>query len=169
MQTIKETLIDEMKQYFDGDTKRINHASKVLDYAEQIHEIEKGDELVITAAAILHDIGIKVAEAKHGSSAGIYQQIEGPPIARKILEKYDIPTSKIIHICDIISDHHFAIKMDSTEFKIVYDADWLVNLPDIYENTETEKLQHIINKTFKTETGKNIAFETYIKIKTRNH
>ena len=45
---------------------------------------------VVRAAAVLHDIGIREAERKHGSSAGKYQEVEGPPIARRILEKLSV-------------------------------------------------------------------------------
>jgi len=38
----------------------------------------------VIPASILHDVGIKAAEEKHGSSAGHFQELEGPEIARKI-------------------------------------------------------------------------------------
>ena len=82
---MKDKLIQKMKDVFGDDQKRINHALAVLKYAEQIHSAEGGDLIVITAAAILHDIGIHQAEQKYGSPAGKYQEIEGPPIAEKIL------------------------------------------------------------------------------------
>ena len=86
--TICDKLIDEMKGVFGGDTRRIEHALAVLDFAERIYAIEGGDALVIKAAAILHDIGILEAERKYNSSAGKYQEIEGPSIADGILKKY---------------------------------------------------------------------------------
>ena len=42
---------------------------------------------MVISAAILHDIGIHKAEEKYKSSAGNYQEIEGPPIAKAIMEK----------------------------------------------------------------------------------
>jgi HD superfamily phosphodiesterase len=80
-------LTDEKKKVFGTDKRRIEHALTVLDYAERIRTVGGGDALVVRAAAILHDIGIHEAERKYGSSAGKYQQIEGPPIAEKILRK----------------------------------------------------------------------------------
>ena len=81
----KEHLIVAMKNIFSDDKKRISHALSVLEYAEYLHGIEGGDPNVVVAAAVLHDIGIREAERKYGSSAGIYQEIEGPPIARGIM------------------------------------------------------------------------------------
>jgi len=56
---LRDRLIEEMKKVFGADQKRIGHALSVLDYARQIQEVEGGDPLIVKAAAILHDIGIK--------------------------------------------------------------------------------------------------------------
>ena len=41
----------------------------------------------LETAAYVHDIGIKISEEKYNSSAGKYQEIEGPPIAEEMLTK----------------------------------------------------------------------------------
>ena len=51
--SFKEELLAAMRAYFGPDTKRINHAHKVLGYAEQILAKEAGDREIVTAAAIL--------------------------------------------------------------------------------------------------------------------
>ena len=43
--------------------------------------------LILETAAYVHDIGIKISEEKYNSSAGKYQEIEGPPIAEEMLTK----------------------------------------------------------------------------------
>ena len=126
---LRTQLITEMKKVFKEDSKRIEHALAVLDYAEQIRLAQGGDLLIVQAAAILHDIGILEAEEKYSSAAGKYQEIEGPPIARKILAKYGLGTAAIQHICEIIANHHSAKDIDTIEFRIIWDADWLVNIP----------------------------------------
>ena len=95
----------------------------MLKYAEQIQAAEGGDPLVVKAAAILHDIGILQAEQKHGSSAGKYQEAEGPGIAKDILGKHDVAEGLIEHICKIIANHHSDKDIDTPEFRIVWDAD----------------------------------------------
>ncbi|MHC4157808.1 MAG: HD domain-containing protein [Planctomycetota bacterium] len=163
---IRDKLIDEMKKVFGADQKRINHALTVLDYAEKLQIIEGGDPLIVKAAAILHDIGIHAAETKHGSSSGRYQEIEGPPIARAILQNYDLSDETIDHICKIIANHHSAKDIDTIEFKIVFDADSLVNIPEDFAGAGREKLRQIIDKIFKTCKGRQIAVESFIKTKT---
>ena len=160
---VRQKLIDEMKKVFGSDQKRIEHALAVLNYAEQIQAVEGGDPLVVKAAAILHDIGIHEAERKYGSPAGKYQEIEGPPIAEEILKRHDIPDETIEHISKIIANHHSARDIDTTEFRIVWDADWLVNIPADFPDAGKEKLQGIVDKTFKTGKGRQIATESFLK------
>jgi putative nucleotidyltransferase with HDIG domain len=159
---IRDKLIDRMRKVFGHDRKRIEHALAVLNYAEQIQAAEGGDPLVVKAAAILHDIGIQEAERKYNSSAGKYQEIEGPPIAKQILRNYELPDEVIEHICAIIANHHSAKDIDTLEFRCVWDADWLVNIPEEFPDVDKAKLQQIIDKVFKTETGRRIAVQTLL-------
>ncbi|MFC1737453.1 HD domain-containing protein [Planctomycetota bacterium] len=160
---MRERLIREMKNVFGNDQKRIDHALTVLNYAEQIQAADTGDPLVVKAAAILHDIGIHEAERKYNSSAGKYQEIEGPPIARKILAKYDLDETVIEHVCKIIANHHSAKGIDTLEFRILWEADRLVNIPEELSGASKEKLKEIIDKTFKTAKGHQIATELFIE------
>jgi putative nucleotidyltransferase with HDIG domain len=154
---VRDRLIDEMKRTFGQDRRRIEHALSVLDYAEQIQATEGGDPLVVKAAAILHDIGILEAGRKYGSSAGKYQEIEGPAIAKKILERCEVPAEAAEHICKIVANHHSAKGIDTLEFRIVWDADWLVNLEADLADADGQERQRVIDKTFKTRKGHELA------------
>jgi hypothetical protein len=160
---LRNKLIDEMKKVFGLDTRRINHALSVLDFSEKIQAIEGGDALIVRAAAIFHDIGIHEAERKYGSSAGKYQEIEGPPIAEKILKENALPAQAIEHISKIIANHHSAKDIDTKEFRIIWDVDNIVNLREELTEKSRDQIQHIIDKRFKTKTGYKIAKELLIK------
>lgn len=160
---MRNRLIDDMKNIFGDDQKRIAHSLAVLGYAEQIQTAEGGDPLVVKASAILHDIGIQQAELKYGSSAGKYQEIEGPPIAREILSKNEMDKAITEHICKIIANHHSAKGKNTLEFEIVWDADWLVNIPVEFPDAGREKLQNLIDKVFKTDTGRQIAIKLFLE------
>jgi HD superfamily phosphodiesterase len=162
MEYSAEKLIGEMIDYFGDDKKRINHALNVLDYARKIHKSEGGDLMIVEAAAILHDIGIPESELKYNSSAGNYQEIEGPPIANGILKEFEISSEDIFHICRIIANNHSDKDIDTIEFRIIWDADWLVNIPDERNLEDKERLEHEIEKLFKTETGKIIAKKRFL-------
>lgn len=163
---IKASLIARMKSVFGDDCRRIDHAMAVLGYAESILDDSPGVcGLVVRAAAILHDIGIPAAERKHGSSSGKYQEIEGPPIAREILKSMNIDAGAIDHICLIVANHHSARDIDTPEFRIIWDADWLVNIPDEYDTSDSKSISELINlkKVFKTPTGRTIANELFLR------
>ena len=160
---MRDRLIYEMKKVFGDDQKRIDHALAVLGYAEKIQAQEGGDPFIVRAAAILHDIGIHEAQRKHGSSVGKYQEIEGPRIAEEILKRYDLEAETIDHICKIIANHHTLNDFDTTEFRIILDADRLVNIPEDFPDASEEKLQKIINDKFKTHEGYNIARKLFLK------
>lgn len=163
MSGTKEVLLAAMETYFDGDTRRINHARKVTEYAEQLWRQEGGDYQIVIGAAVLHDIGIHQAEKKYGSSSGKYQEIEGPPIARQILSGLGFEPGQIETICEIIAHHHSPGKITTKDFTIVYDADWLVNLKDEYDIRDPNKLNSIIDNVFLTHSGKALAREIYLQ------
>lgn len=155
-------LVVRMKEVFGSDQRRIDHALSVLDRAETIHEAEGGDPLIIRSAAILHDIGIHAAERKHGSPAGRFQEIEGPPIARAILEEFQLDDKTIDHICRIVGSHHSAKEIDTLEFRTIWDADWLVNIPDEQAGASREELAKLIGRIFKTKRGRGLAEELFL-------
>ncbi len=156
---LRERISQEMKKYFGNDTKRINHALKVAEYAERILKMEGGHPLVVLGAAYLHDIGIKMAEEKYGSAQAEYQEKEGPPVAWEILTKLNVPRGIVAEICDIIAHHHHPRSKETLNFQILYEADWLVNLEENGLIRDQEKINEIIEKNFKTVTGKKLARE----------
>jgi len=151
-----------MKDVFGADERRIAHALNVLEHAEDLLDSEDGSPLVVRAAAILHDIGIREAERKHGSAAGRYQEAEGPPIAREIMERMGLDEADIEHVCRIISNHHSDRDIDTPEFRILWDADWLVNIPGAFPLDDKGKLKAVIDKVFKTGTGRERAYELFV-------
>jgi len=161
---MRERLIREMMNVFGTDKRRIDHALVVLNYAERILSNEGGNPLVVKAAAILHDIGIHEAERKYSSSAGKYHEIEGPLIAREILSKYELDEASVEHICKIIENHHSAKDIDTIEFRIIWDADWLVNIPAEFSDVGREKIQNLIGRVFKTNQGRQIAIGLFLGI-----
>lgn len=161
----KNIYTDELRKHFGSDTRRINHALKVLHYAELIVDGEKvhGEmRKVVTITALLHDVGIKAAEQKYNSSAGHYQEIEGPSIARAIMQRHDEPPAVMDRVAYIIGGHHTAAKNDGLDFQIIWEADLLVNIEEDGLAKGTDKLQRIIEKNFLTDTGKSIAYKQYL-------
>ncbi len=160
---IVDRLIVAMKSEFGTDYKRIAHALQVFEYAQELLRVEDGDTRIVSAAALLHDIGIQEAERKHGSSAPRYQEIEGPPLARRIMEEIGLDESTIEHVCRIVGSHHSGKDIDTPEFRIIWDADWLVNLPEELNSEDCKPPADTIEGIFKTGSGKKKAYELIAK------
>jgi hypothetical protein len=162
---LKDRVAIEMKRYFKNDFKRIGHATRVARYAEKIGKYEGGNLAVILSAAYLHDIGIHEAERKHGSTSAKYQELEGPPIARGLLEKLGANEELINEVCDIVGHHHSPRPDETINFKAMYDADIIANVEDNQkENSiDGERIEKIIKKSFLTDTGRSVARDVLLK------
>lgn len=116
---------------YDGDdARRIAHALKVWGYAATIAELEGlavAERETLCYAAILHDIGIHNAERIHGSSAGNFQELEGPPVARELLAPLGLPEAVLERVLFLIGHHHSYGKVDGADYRILVEADFIVN------------------------------------------
>jgi hypothetical protein len=162
--SLVDKLVEAMQATFGKDQKRVSHALTVLERAKEIMKGEqRADPKVVLAAAVLHDIGIQEAERKHNSSAGRWQEIEGPPMAEPIMKNLGMDEATRDHVCQIIANHHSARDIDTLEFRILWDADWVVNIPEEYPDHTPERLRGVIEKVMKTATGKKVAYERILK------
>ncbi len=161
---LKDRVAIEMKHFFKQDFKRIGHATKVARNAEQIVKEERGDPAVVLSAAYLHDIGIKEAEARYQSTEPKYQEELGPPIAKDILTRLGGPPEFVEEVCDIIGHHHHPRPEETSNFKILFDADLIVNLEENQQNHKIprEKMETIIEKNFLTESGRKLARKVFL-------
>lgn len=147
-------IAEEMILYFGSDTRRIAHLLKVYGYAKTIASVEEIDaekQYIIEVTALMHDIGIKVSEEKYHSSAGNYQELEGPAEAEKILQKLDFPQNMIERIKFLIGHHHTYDKVDDIDYRILIEADFLVNGDE--DKLNRKAIEQAKTKIFRTETG----------------
>ncbi|MHB8126522.1 MAG: HD domain-containing protein [Desulfitobacteriaceae bacterium] len=151
---LESIILKRMIEYFENDVRRINHALKVLGLAKAI---AAGEDLgaeqyeILIVSAVLHDIGIKESEKKYNSSSGKYQELEGPEIARKLLDKLDLKKSFVERVCFLIGHHHTYTAIDKLDFQILVEADFLVNIFE--EEMKHNQIEYIYAKIFKTSTG----------------
>ena len=116
--------------YDAGDAKRIQHFIKVYAYSRLLGRREDLDEHtqnVLEAAAVLHDIGIHEAERKHGSSGGHWQEMEGPAVAAPMLRQCGADEQESERVQWLIAHHHTYTAGEEKDFRILLEADFLVN------------------------------------------
>lgn len=151
---IIEKVVVKMIAYYGTDLRRTHHALKVHNFARTIGRLEglsDEDQFILEITAILHDIGIPESERKYNSSAARYQEKEGPPIARELLKDLALDKGVLDRVCFMIGHHHQYDKVDKTDFQILFEADFLVNM---YEGkAKRERILDIQKKRFKTKSG----------------
>jgi HD superfamily phosphodiesterase len=128
MEYLRAKLTRVLVRYFGGDDRRIEHALRVLHHADHMMESRPGcDSDIVIASALLHDIGIRVSEEKHGYNNGQTQEEYGPPIAEELLSSIGFPAEKIEIVKNIIGNHHSPSRYDYPELSLLKEADQTVN------------------------------------------
>ncbi len=79
------------------------------------------------------------------------------------MNRFVVPAEVVERVCRIVANHHSARDIDTIEFRIVWDADWLVNLPSDFVNASREQIQETIDKVFKTNTGHKMAVASLLE------
>lgn len=123
-----QRLVVQMQKYFGNNQTDVDHAMKILRYAEEISKNEPGAPLAIRAAAILYEVDVP----------------------EKIMAELDIENDTIMLVSEIIKDLHTTAELDLPESKIIHDA---VQLADMKDNEEektliTETGRGLIKKRF---------------------
>jgi HD superfamily phosphodiesterase len=151
-----------MEACFGEDRRRIEHALQVASFAEQLLAFIEADAVIALSAALLHDIGIHEAERVHGSSAGNWQELEGPPIARRILTELGASEHLIDRVATLVGCHHTPDGDASAEFRILWDADALVNFSEILVDKDDETISRLLNSHMTTEPGYQMARKLFL-------
>ncbi|MGN0479779.1 MAG: HD domain-containing protein [Hominenteromicrobium sp.] len=156
-------LILKMTEYEDGCVERVNHFLKVFAFAKTIAEGEEIDgetQAILEAAAIVHDIGIRVCLEKYGNCDGRHQEAEGPAIAAGMLPACGYTAAQCERICYLIAHHHTYTDIDGTDYQILVEADFLVNL---FENgMGRETAQKVRDNIFRTRTGSALLTDLFL-------
>lgn len=148
-------IANAMITYYSGDPKRINHFMKVYSFAKAIGELEGLDPRtmqILEVAALTHDIGIKVSEAKYGCCPGKHQEREGPPVAKKMLDELGCEQTLVDRVCWLIAHHHTYKNIEGLDYQILVEADFLVNA--IEDNMNEPEIRKVCDGIFRTATGK---------------
>lgn len=157
-------VIEAMIDYYGTDLRRINHFLKVFSFAKTIGEAERLDEKslnMLEITAVVHDIGIKISEQKYNSSAGKYQELEGPQQAQILLENLGADEQLISDVCYIVAHHHTYKNIDTVPYQILVEADFLVNLFE--DGASVNAVNTAFDKIFRTKTGKKLLKKMYLQ------
>lgn len=156
-QALLTRLMDAMCEYEAGCPQRIHHLVKVHGFARQIGLAEGLDDdtqFVLEAAAMAHDIGIKPAMELTGACPGPQQEKLGQPVAAKMLPSLGFSSEVTERVCFLIGHHHTYVGVDGTDWRILLEADYLVNM--IEGNHPAAAIDQARDTFFATREGKRL-------------
>lgn len=157
-----DRLYMEMIRFYQGDPKHIQHFVKVHSFSRLIGQVEGLDEeqmYILEAAALVHDIGIKIGMEKYGRSDGKTQEQEGPAAAREMMTRLGFRENVIKRVEYLVGHHHTYKDIDGLDYQVLVEADFLVNYFE--DDLDKEHIRKSAEKIFKTETGKKIVKEMF--------
>ncbi len=155
-------LMDAMIDYDAGDPMRIHHLLKVHAFAAAIGRSEGLDErtqLILECAALVHDIGIHLAEETYCDCSGKYQEMIGPGEAETLMKNLGFPADVIRRVSYLVGHHHTFDQVDGPDYRILLEADFLVNLYE--DSVSPEGQRQAYEHVFRTETGKRYCRAMY--------
>jgi len=121
---LKATIWQQIQGLVTSPSHDLTHLERVLVFAGQLRTIYGGDPEVITAAAMLHDLGRADRELAGRDSA-----LRSAQFARDVLTNIDFAQGKVELVCEAISEHDQRdISPHSLEGKILKDADFLAGV-----------------------------------------
>lgn len=151
-----------MLEYYSADPMRSQHFVKVHSFCALIGRGENLDsetQEILEVAALVHDIGIKVAETKYGKSSGKLQEQEGPAVAEAMLQELGYSEKIIDRVSFLVAHHHTYTDVVGIDYQILLEADFIVNMYE--DEMSATAIDSAINKIFKTKTGIKICRDMF--------
>lgn len=163
---MKDKLIQKMIDFYQGNKHDVAHFMKVYAYAETIGLSEGLDERTqktLEYAAIVHDIACPICRVKYGNTNGKYQEAESEALLIPFLEEFDMDDEMKDRIIYLVSHHHTYTNVDGIDYRILLEADFLVNAGE--SGYSKEMIENARENIFFTEAGTRLLDSMYLENK----
>lgn len=155
-------LLERMIVFSNGNFHDIDHFTRVWAYARLIGE-EEGlsvqTQFLLEAAAITHDIACPLCREKYGNTNGKLQESEGAVLVTEFLRETDLTAEETERIAFLVAHHHTLSGIDSPDWQILVEADYLANAMECGYSLDAVKA--FCRKIFKTTAGSRLARELF--------
>lgn len=155
---------EKMIAFSKGNLKDINHFLKVWSYTRAIALGEGADAhtlFILELTAIVHDISCPLCRKKYGNTDGRHQEEESPALILSFFSGFDIPREDVDRITFLVSRHHTYTGVNSLDWQILLEADYLVNADERGDGPEA--IISMKERVFRTETGKRLLESIYLE------
>lgn len=152
--SVSEIMMDMIAQAW-GNRHDICHFLKVYGYAKTIAELEKVPPEVqktVEIAAIVHDIACPLCREKYGNTNGKLQEKESGPLVDAFLEDSGLPEEIRRRVSYLVARHHTIEGVDSLDWQILLEADYLVNADE--SGYPPENVRNAEKVLFRTDAGR---------------
>lgn len=160
--TVNDMIIKMIKEA-EGNQHDIAHFLKVYTYAKLIGEKEGLDDRTqktLEIAAVIHDIACPLCREKYGNTNGKYQEKEGIALADKFLSESEVEEKMKERIIYLVSHHHTYSDVDGMDYRILLEADFLVNADE--SQMSEQAIKNARETIFETKTGKELLDAIYL-------
>lgn len=154
--------IEKITAFYNGNLHDIHHFLKVWAWAKTIGEQEKLDAHtleVLELAAVVHDIACPLCREKYGNTNGKNQERESPPLIEVFFRDLPVRRSDVERISWLAAHHHTYTGIDGPEYRILLEADFLVNAGESGYDKRT--IESARRQFFRTETGIRLLKSVY--------
>jgi HD superfamily phosphodiesterase len=145
-----------------GCPDRAQHFIKVYALAKAIGEAEAlppETQYTLELAALLHDVGIRPCLEQTGHCTPREQEAEGARVAAPMLSALGVDAATADRVCFLIAHHHTTAGVDGLDWRILLEADYLVNAHE--GNHKIEAIRAAEAHFFATETGKLFLYRMF--------
>ena len=159
-----EEIICRMIEYSKGNKHDIAHFMKVWGYAHTIGMMEQLDEhtqQILEAAAVVHDIACPYCREKFGNASGKLQEENSEPLLREFFKDTGIDSGDLERIIWLVSHHHTYTGVDGQDYRILLEADYLVNADEGKQSIEA--VRNFRERVFRTTAGTGLLDSIYLK------
>ncbi|MBU3819998.1 MAG: HD domain-containing protein [Candidatus Faecalibacterium intestinavium] len=143
--------------YEQGHARRTQHILKVYALAQMLARraaLPEEECRVLQAAAILHDIPIRLCKEKYdGDASQPRQQQEAPGLVERFLREAGYPDSFLPRVLELVIHHHAYESRSGRLMQLLMEADLIVNCYEAEPGGETLKQ---IKAVFETPEGKEL-------------
>ena len=161
---IVSSAIEKMIAFYQGNLHDINHFLKVWAFAKTIGEQEGLDDqtqLTLELAAVVHDIACPLCRQKYGNTNGKYQELESPPLVEDFFAGMPVEGDMAERISWLVAHHHTYTHVDSLDYQILLEADFLVNAGE--SEYSKQAIENFCRKVFRTEAGTHLLKSMFLE------
>ena len=161
---IVSSAIEKMIAFYQGNLHDINHFLKVWAFAKTIGEQEGLDDqtqLTLELAAVVHDIACPLCRQKYGNTNGKYQELESPPLVEDFFAGMPVEGDMAERISWLVAHHHTYTHVDSLDYQILLEADFLVNADE--GGLARAAIENMRQSVFRTGAGIRLLDSIYLR------